>query len=245
MLTREKRAVKDRLIVALDVSSVEEARAVVRELKNEVGMFKAGLELYSIAGLDLFHMMREEGIKLFFDGKFHDIPNTVAQASRNMTRQGVAMFNIHATGGSEMMKAAAEACRQESEKHGMKPYLIAVTVLTSIAGDALRAELQVNEEITKYVCRLAKLTQASGLDGVVASAKEAKSIREACGEEFVIVTPGIRPAWSSQDDQKRIVTPGQAIKDGADFLVVGRPITTAKDRKDAARRVVEEMEAAL
>lgn len=256
MLTKQNRQVKDRLIVALDVSTISEARAIVTDLKDHVGMFKAGLELYASVGLALFDMMKDENIKLFFDSKLHDIPNTVAQASRNLTRQGVSMFNLHAAGGSQMMKAAREACNevfreQESASNVLgssspaRPYLIAVTVLTSIGADTLKKELHVNEDVTSYVCRLAKLAKESGLDGVVASAKEAKAIREACGDDFVIVTPGIRPAWSSQDDQKRIVTPGQAIKDGADFLVVGRPITADKDRRAAAERVLNEMEAAL
>lgn len=239
--------VKDRLIVALDVSSVEEARAIVKDLREHVGMFKIGLELYASAGLSLFEMMRQEGISVFFDGKFHDIPNTVAQASRNITRQGVAMFNVHATGGSAMLKAAADACREavSDNKDGKRPYLIAVTVLTSMSAETLKDELKVNEEVMSYVTSLARLSKQSGLDGVVASAREAAAIRQACGPEFLIVTPGIRPEWAAADDQKRIVTPAQAIKDGADFLVIGRPITAAPDRKAAAQKILEEMETAL
>lgn len=243
---RNKLKVKDRLIVALDVSSIEEAKVLVKDLREHVGMFKMGLELFASAGLSLFEMMREEGINVFFDGKFHDIPNTVAQASRNIARQGVAMFNVHATGGSAMLKAAADACTETAnENNAKKPILIAVTVLTSIGADVLKEELQVAEEVMNYVTRLALLSKNNGLDGVVASAKEAKAIRTACGEEFLIVTPGIRPQWASTDDQKRIVTPSQAIKDGADFLVIGRPITGAKDRKAAAQKIIEEIETAI
>ncbi|MDZ4835400.1 MAG: orotidine-5'-phosphate decarboxylase [Candidatus Melainabacteria bacterium] len=239
--------VKDRLIVALDVSSIDEAKEIVKDLREHVGMFKMGLELFASAGLSLFEMMREEGINVFFDGKFHDIPNTAAQASRNITRQGVAMFNVHATGGGAMMKAAADACKETAatNKDGKRPLLIAVTVLTSISPDVLKDELQVGEEVMAYVTRLALLSKNSGLDGVVASAKEAASIRKACGDDFLIVTPGIRPQWAATNDQKRIVTPSQAIKDGADYLVIGRPITAAKDRKDAAQKILEEMETAV
>ncbi len=239
--------VKDRLIVALDVSSIDEAKQIVKDLRGEVGMFKMGLELFASCGLSLFEMMREEGINVFFDGKFHDIPNTAAQASRNITRQGVAMFNVHATGGGAMMKAAAEACREATEQNKLakRPILIAVTVLTSISPDVLKDELQVGEEVMDYVTRLALLSKNSGLDGVVASAKEASAIRKACGSEFLIVTPGIRPQWAATDDQKRIVTPSQAIKDGADYLVIGRPITGAKDRKAAVQKIVEEIESAV
>lgn len=244
---RNKLNVKDRLIVALDVSSIEEAKEIVKDLREHVGMFKMGLELFASAGLSLFEMMREEGINVFFDGKFHDIPNTVAQASCNITRQGVAMFNVHATGGSAMLKAAADACRETASenKDNKRPILIAVTVLTSIGSDVLKEELQVGEDVMAYVTRLALLSKNNGLDGVVASAKEAAAIRQACGEEFLIVTPGIRPLWASTDDQKRIVTPSQAIKDGADFLVIGRPITAAKDRKAAAQKIIEEIETAV
>jgi len=244
MLTKDKLSVKDRLIVALDVSSVEEAKTLVHELKDHVGMFKMGLELFASAGLELFDMMRKEGIKVFFDGKFHDIPNTVAQASKNITRQGVAMFNVHATGGSAMMQAAAEASR-EAAGDRQKPYLIAVTILTSMGPETLRDELKVNDEVMAHVTWLAQMTMNSGLDGVVASAREAAAIRQTCGENFLIVTPGIRPQWAATDDQKRIVTPAQALKDGADFLVIGRPITAAKDKKAAAQKVLEEMESSV
>jgi orotidine-5'-phosphate decarboxylase len=247
MLAQQKKLnVKDRLIVALDVSSMDEAKAIVKDLRDHVGMFKMGLELYTHAGLELFEMMRGEGIKVFFDGKFHDIPNTAAQASRNITRQGVAMFNVHATGGSAMMKASAEACREAAtEKNIERPYLIAVTILTSMGPDTLKDELKVGDEVMSHVTHLAQLTKSSGLDGVVASAKEAASIRKACGDNFLIVTPGIRPEWAATNDQKRITTPAQALKDGADFLVIGRPITAANDRKVAAQKVVEEMETAV
>jgi len=243
---RNKLEVKDRLIVALDVSSVDEARKIVTDLKDHVGMFKMGLELYTHAGLELFELMRSEGIKVFFDGKFHDIPNTAAQASRNITRQGVSMFNVHATGGSAMMKAAVEASAEAAkEKDFERPYLIAVTVLTSMGPETVRDELKVNDEVLNYVTHLANLTKQSGLDGVVASAREAASIRKACGDDFLIVTPGIRPQWAATNDQNRIVTPAQALKDGSDFLVIGRPITAASDRKSAAQKVLEEMSSAF
>lgn len=243
---KNKLEVKDRLIVALDVSSLEEAKAIVKDLKDHVGMFKMGLELYAHAGLELFELMRAEGINVFFDGKFHDIPNTAAQASRNITRQGIAMFNVHATGGSAMMKASAEASAEAAKEKSLKrPYLIAVTVLTSMGPETLRDELKVSDEVLSHVTHLAKLTKKSGLDGVVASAKEAASIRKACGDDFLIVTPGIRPEWAATNDQKRIVTPAQALKDGADFLVIGRPITGASDRKSAAQKVLEEMSSAF
>lgn len=237
---------RDRLIVALDTSSLDEAMTMVDDLKEVVSFFKVGLELYCHAGTRLFDFIEETGVQVFFDGKFHDIPNTVAGAARNVTRRQVRMFNVHATGGRKMMEAAGQASAEAAREIGKpRPILIAVTVLTSLSEEELAGELSVSVPMTEHVIDLARLAKSAGLDGVVASAREARPIREALGEDFVIVTPGIRPAWSAKDDQSRIVTPSQALEDGADYLVVGRPITRAGDRKDAARRILEEMDQAL
>lgn len=232
---------RDRLIVALDVSTLAEAEALVDELAEDAGMFKCGLELFASCGTALFAMAESRGIKLFFDGKFHDIPNTVAQASRAIARQKVAMFNIHATGGSAMMKAAADAVKEVSETGLIAPALIAVTILTSMKAETLAAELKVEMPLDHMVPHLAKLAREAGLSGVVASAQEAAAIRRACGDDFLIVTPGIRPSWAASDDQARIVTPRDAIIGGADYIVVGRPIVRAENRRLAARRIVEEL----
>ncbi|MBS1957464.1 MAG: orotidine-5'-phosphate decarboxylase [Cyanobacteria bacterium SZAS-4] len=233
---------REKLILALDVPSMDEAIAIVKELKDEVGLFKIGLELYAHSGTRLFEAMRAEGVPFFFDCKFHDIPNTVARASQGLVGQGIAMFNVHATGGFEMMQATAKATHKAArEANVAAPKIISVTMLTSIS-DKEASEIGFGASVSQLVPQLALLTKKAGLDGVVASAQEVQAIRQACGPDFFIVTPGIRPAWSASDDQKRIVTPGQAIKDGADYLVVGRPITQASSRRDAARRVVEEME---
>jgi orotidine-5'-phosphate decarboxylase len=235
---------REKLILALDVPSEKEALAIVKELKDEVGLFKLGLELYAHCGTRLFEAMRSENVPFFFDCKFHDIPNTVARASQALVGQGIAMFNVHATGGFEMMSATARATHEASEQANVAaPKIIAVTMLTSI-NDQEASDIGFAGKVQQLVPKLALLTKKAGLDGVVASAQEVVSIRQACGPDFLIVTPGIRPAWSSTDDQKRIVTPSQAIKDGADYLVVGRPITQASNRRDAARKVVEEMESA-
>ncbi|MBP6746999.1 orotidine-5'-phosphate decarboxylase [bacterium] len=238
---------KDRLIVALDVSSEAEARALIEELRDEVGVFKCGLELFTSCGTALFAIAREYRVKLFFDAKFHDIPNTVAQACRAAVSQSVDIFNLHATGGSAMMVAAAEATAvayQELlkvEPNASKPALIAVTILTSMTAKTLSEELNVSLPLDKMVTYLAKLAQQSKLDGVVASAQEATAIRESCGDDFLIITPGIRPSWAEANDQARIVTPRDAIARGADYIVVGRPIVKAPDRVAAARKIVEEL----
>jgi orotidine-5'-phosphate decarboxylase len=234
---------KDRLILALDVPTLEEAVALIKELKDDVGMFKVGLELYAHCGTKLFEAMRAEGVSCFFDCKFHDIPNTVARASEGLVGQGIAMFNIHATGGLQMMSDTAAATRKKAAETGQRaPKIIAVTVLTSIGEHELADELGYQGGVTEFVIRLSKLAAEAGLDGVVSSAKEISAIRKACGQNFIIVTPGIRPAWSAADDQKRIVTPKQAVQDGVDYIVVGRPVTQSNDRRGAARRIVEEME---
>ena len=234
---------RERLIVALDVPTFEEASVLIKELRADVGLFKVGLELYAHCGTKLFEFMKSEGLHFFFDCKFLDIPNTVARASQALIDRNIAMFNVHALGGIEMMRSAALMTRQAAaEAQVSAPKIIAVTLLTSLGDKELAEELGITKRAPELVVQLATLAKQAGLDGVVASAQEITMIKERCGSEFLIVTPGIRPAWSAANDQKRIVTPRQAIQDGADYLVIGRPITHAQDRRDAARRIVEEME---
>ena len=236
---------KDRLIVAVDVPTLADAARLIDELHGEVGMFKVGLELYAHCGTALFKLLKERNAPFFFDCKFHDIPNTVAKASEGLVGQGIAMFNVHATGGLEMMKVTAQATRAAAKAAREEaPKIIAVTLLTSIGDRELQEELGYPDNASNLVIRLARLAKEAGLDGVVASAKEIGEIRKACGNDFLIVTPGIRPSWADADDQKRIVTPADAVRDGVDYIVVGRPITRAADRRDAARRIVQEMESA-
>jgi orotidine-5'-phosphate decarboxylase len=237
---------KGRLIVALDAKDIDDARRWIEQLRGEVGMFKVGLELFARYGTAIFDIMKAEQVPYFFDCKFHDIPNTVAGASRSVVGHGMHMFNVHATGGSEMMKATMQAVEEESAALKIqRPLVIAVTILTSLTRNMLDDELGIQRTVEATVGRLAIVTKRAGLDGVVASAKEVASIRTLCGKDFLIVTPGIRPDWASDDDQKRVVTPAEAIKLGTDYIVVGRPITRSKDMKDAARRIVHEMEGQL
>lgn len=243
MTVQTKLTAKDRLIVALDAKDIDDARRWIEQLRGEVGMFKVGLELFARYGTSIFDIMKAEKVPYFFDCKFHDIPNTVAGASRSVVGHGMHMFNVHATGGSEMMKATMQAVEEEAAAQNIqRPLVIAVTILTSLTRNMLDDELGIQRTIEATVGRLAIVTKRAGMDGVVASAKEVASIRSLCGKDFLIVTPGIRPDWASDDDQKRVVTPSEAVKLGADYIVVGRPITRAKDMKDAARRIVSEME---
>lgn len=232
---------KDKLIVALDVDTEEKALDAVKKLKGSVKFFKVGFELFSSCGPSIVEKIRKAGCEVFLDLKFHDIPNTVAKAAAAVTSLGVYMFNCHALGGHEMMKAAALAAEETAARLKIaRPRVIAVTILTSMDENALK-KIGINDNINAQVIRLANLAKEAGLDGVVASPMEAKAIRQALGEYFLIVTPGIRPADSTAQDQKRIATPGDSISSGADFIVVGRPIMDAKDPVAAAKGILKEI----
>jgi len=233
---------RERLIVALDVDSLEEAAKLVELLAREAGMFKVGKQLFTHAGPQAVRLIQRLGGEIFLDLKFHDIPTTVAKAAVEATRLGVKMFNVHASGSLEMMRTTVRevrrVCRQERRR---RPIMLAVTVLTSLNQDDLK-RVGVAGEVADQVVRLALLTKEAGMDGVVASPHEVADIRAACGRRFVIVTPGIRPAASGRDDQRRVMTPAQAVCAGVDYVVVGRPIVEAKDPVAAARAIVAEME---
>ena len=243
MPTAEDRA-REKLIVALDVDSAEKALDLARLLAPEVGMMKIGLELFTSEGPDIVRRIVDTGARVFLDLKFHDIPNTVARAVAAAARLGVSMMNVHASGGVTMMRAAREAADRARPGNAARPVLLAVTVLTSLDAEAL-AQVGVDRAPEEQVVELARLARSAGMDGVVASAREVAAIRNACGREFVAVTPGIRPAGGATEDQKRVVTPADAIRAGADYLVAGRPITEAAEPVAAARAIVREMAEAL
>ena len=234
---------RKRLVLALDVDDFKKAEELVDELSDYIGTFKIGNQLFTAEGTKVVNMINEREGKVFLDLKFHDIPNTVARAAEVATKLGVYIFNVHTSGGYEMMKAAAEASEKISLALGVrKPLILGVTLLTSINQEILEKDLGIKRRLEEQVVRLAKLAKAAGLDGVVASSWEIKEIRMACGKDFIILTPGIRPAGKSSDDQKRIMTPGEAIKLGADFLVIGRPIRNASNPVEAAKEILREME---
>ncbi|HEY7163432.1 MAG TPA: orotidine-5'-phosphate decarboxylase [Candidatus Binatia bacterium] len=241
-LVRSRGSMKERLIVALDVDDLEQVRSLVRTLAPAVGMFKIGKQLFTLAGPQAVSLVQELGGEIFLDLKFHDIPNTVAKAAVEATRLGVKMFNVHASGSLEMMRATVKevrrVCRQENRR---KPIMLAVTVLTSLNQDDLK-RVGVDGKVADQVVRLALLSQEAGMDGVVASPHEVADIRRACGRRFVIVTPGIRPSDSRRNDQQRVMTPEEAIAAGVDYIVVGRPILEAKDPVRAAQEIVANME---
>jgi orotidine-5'-phosphate decarboxylase len=237
---------KDKLIVALDVDTADRALALVDRLKGSVGLFKVGMQLFTAAGPDLVRRIVSQGSRVFLDLKYHDIPNTVAMAAVEATRLGVSLFNIHTTGGTEMMKWTANAVAETAAQENLTPpKVLGVTLLTSIDQETLE-QIGINGQPSSIVGRLAKLAQESGLGGVVASAQEIEPIRQAVRQNnFAIVTPGIRSSTDALQDQRRTMTAAEAIRAGADYIVVGRPILAANDVTAAADRFVSEIQTAL
>ncbi len=244
-------AAKDKLIVALDVETAAEAHAMVAVLREVVGMFKIGSQLFTTAGPQVVKDVIASGARVFLDLKFHDIPHQVAGAARAAAQLGVSMFTIHASGGSEMMHRAVEAVSEMAEReHASRPAVVAVSVLTSMDANTL-SEIGIISSPAESVLRLVRLAETAGVDGVVASPQEAKAIRSVVAtRKFLVVTPGIRLSRQdsqlertlSGEDQRRVATPEAALAAGADYLVVGRPITAAQDPVEAAQQFVAEME---
>ncbi len=241
-MSMEKDAKTPEIIVALDVESRERALELVRALEGTVTIFKVGSRLFTAEGPDMVRQLSDMGADIFLDLKLHDIPATVAGAVRVACGLGVKMMTIHTLGGREMMRAAAAEAGTESERLGMpRPLLVGVTVLTSLAREDLELIAPLEGDVRDLVLRLAGQAKEAGLDGVVASVQEAADIRTELGRDFVIVTPGIRPAGADMGDQKRIATPENAVESGSNFLVIGRPIIQAPSPAEAAREILAEL----
>ncbi|MDU3879727.1 MAG: orotidine-5'-phosphate decarboxylase [Veillonella sp.] len=217
----------DRLIVALDVSTMDAMKEIVTSLGDAVSFYKVGMELFYAEGEQTVRYLQEQNKQVFLDLKLHDIPNTVAHGVSSLTRLGANLITMHGQGGPVMMKAAVQAARETAEQLGVER--------TKLAWTSTGGQLPISDQ----VIRLAKLAKECGMDGVVCSALEAKMIREACGDDFLIVTPGIRPSFAATNDQKRIATPASALQDGASRLVIGRPITQAENPREAVRLIIE------
>lgn len=232
----------EKIIVALDVETADEAREITRELSGYVGAFKIGLQLFSAAGPGLVREFTNAGIKVFLDLKFHDIPNTVAKASVEAARLGVWMFNVHAIGGSEMMSMAIKDVGAVCERENItRPLMIAVTVLTS-STQATLEQIGIGGDVKNQVGKLARLAAGCGLDGVVASPQEVQTVRDAVdNRDFLLITPGIRQTLATPDDQRRVTTFGQALANGSDYVVIGRPIVKAQDRIKAVEQIIAEV----
>jgi orotidine-5'-phosphate decarboxylase len=244
-MEKERISSGDKLIVALDVPEHNYAIELVEKFKDYVGIFKVGLELFISSGPKIVEDINKKGKKVFLDLKFHDIPNTVSKAALAATRLGVYMFNIHTSGGIEMMKRCrdkvVDLCLKENIE---RPKMLGVTVLTSLTREILMDELGIRHGLRAHVKQLSGLALNAGLDGVITSVKEAEIVRNHCGMGFLIITPGIRPSWTPPDDQKRTATPKEAIKAGADYLVIGRAILQQSDPLKAVELITLEILAA-
>lgn len=232
---------KDRIFCAIDTTDLDHAIDLASNLSGVIGGAKLGKEFFAAHGPQGVAAVAKTGMPIFLDVKYHDIPNTVAGAIRAVTPLGLKIVNVHAAGGLEMMKRAGDAARESADKAGVEaPWVIAVTILTSLDQGDLD-DVGLKGPIEDRVVKLAELTQKAGLDGIVCSAQEITPVRKALGPDFKLITPGIRPSWAASDDQKRIVTPADAVAMGSDILVIGRPITKADDPVAAAQKIVAEL----
>ncbi|MFN0087724.1 MAG: orotidine-5'-phosphate decarboxylase [Blastocatellia bacterium] len=237
--------IRNPIVVALDVDTAAEALELVEKLRGLAGMFKVGKQLFTAAGPEVVRKIIARGEQVFLDLKFHDIPNTVAKAGIEAARLGVRIFNVHAMGGTKMLQTVAASVNEMAERERMRaPLILGVTVLTSHTPESLR-EVGIERGLEEQVVHLARLCDSAGIHGVVASPREIRPIREAVtNPRFIILTPGVRPAGAALDDQSRVMTPAEAIRAGANFLVVGRPIIAAADPIAAAHNILEEIELA-
>ena len=236
---------KDRIVLALDTDSMEEVERLVTLLKDYVGCFKVGPQLFTSCAYDAIDMIKRLGGDVYFDGKFHDIPTTVAKAGSNLIKRGITTFSAHLAGGSKMLTTTVRVAKETAKKYNMpEPTILGVTLLSSFGQRTLTEELNVKMNIDEYVSHLTYLAKESKIDGVIASASEAKKIRQEFSDEFIILCPAIRPTWSVVNDQIRVVTPADAIRAGVDYMVVGRPITAAEDPIAAANLIIDEIEEA-
>ncbi|BBD59330.1 orotidine 5' monophosphate decarboxylase [Nostoc sp. HK-01] len=231
----------DKIIVALDVPDLESAIALVDKLES-VSFWKVGLELFTSTGPRILEILKSRQKRIFLDLKFHDIPNTVAGACRSAARYGVDLLTIHATSGVDALKAATEAAQTGAAQAGVQPpKLIAITLLTSISARQLAFDLKIPLELPEFALEMALMAKDSGLDGAVCSPQEVAQLRQTCGDDFLLVCPGVRPTWAEKGDQMRSLTPSQAIQAGANYLVIGRPITAAAEPELAWKRISEEL----
>lgn len=238
--------VNDRIILALDVDDLDEAERLVVELKDYVGYFKVGLQLFTSYGFSAIKMIKDHGGKVYCDLKFHDIPNTVSHACSNLIKHNINFFNIHLQGGSKMATQVVKTAKETAKSlESDAPTIIGVGLLSSLGQRTLGEELCVEKNVEEYIIKLAKIAKDSGLDGVVAGASESKKIRQEFGEDFIILCPATRPTWAAINDQVRVDTPTDAISAGVDYLVIGRPITDAPDKIAAVNLIIDEINTAL
>lgn len=246
MIIAKPTEAKDRIILALDVDSLDEAEKLVQELKDYVGYFKVGLQLFTSCGFNATKMIEENGANVYCDLKFHDIPNTVSHACSNLIRHNINFFNVHIQGGSKMVSQVVKTAKDTAKTLDIEPpTILGVSLLSSFGQRTLTEELCVNKNIEEYIMQLTKVAKENGLNGIVAGASEAKKIRQEFGDDFIILCPATRPTWAAVNDQVRVDTPTEAIKAGVDYMVIGRPITDAKDKIAATKLIIDEINSAL
>jgi orotidine-5'-phosphate decarboxylase len=232
--------IRDRLFLALDINSYSHAEELVTSLKDYVAGFKVGSQLFTREGPKVLQLIAQNNKRIFLDLKYHDIPTTVARAAEEAVRHRVSIFNVHISGGYEMMRLCVEACERVSQEESLpKPLILGVTLLTSLT-EADLITLGISRSFNSQVLHLAKIAQRAGLDGVIASPQEARSLRDTFGKDFIILCPGVRPAWAVKHDHQRVATPHEAIRSGADYIVVGRPVIEAPDPVLACQRLLQE-----
>ena len=240
---RHNLSAKDRLVLALDVDTIEEVERLVSLLKDYVGYFKVGPQLFISCAYEAIDTIKRLGGEVYFDGKFHDIPNTVAKAGSNLVKHGVTVFSAHLAGGTKMLKSTVKIARETAKKFNMPvPTILGVTLLSSFGQRTLTEELNVKMNLDEYVSHLTYLAKESQIDGVIASASESKKIRQEFSDDFVIMCPAIRPTWSVVNDQVRVVTPADAIRAGVDYMIVGRPVTSAENPVAAVNMILDEID---
>ncbi len=240
------KSAKDRIILALDVDNLDEVKKYVELLKDYVGYFKVGLPLFTACGFEAVETIKLYGGRVYFDGKFSDIPDAVTQTGINLLRKGIDFFNINAAGGSKMMTNTVNACVNYAKKNNIElPVILGVTLLSSFGQKTLTNELGIEMNISQYVLKLAKNAKESGLNGVIAPEADAKQIKKELGDDFIVVCPAVRPTWAIVNDQIRIVSPTDAIKSKADYIIVGRPVTQAIDPIVAVKLIIQEIDEAL
>lgn len=237
---------KERIILALDVDDIAEAEKLVVELKDYVGFFKIGWQLFTSYGFSAIKMVKDNGGKVYCDLKFHDIPNTVSHACSNLIKHNINFFNVHVQGGSKMVAQAVKTSKDTAKSLSMDPpTILGISLLSSFGQRTLTEELCVDKNIVDYIMQLTKIAKDNGLDGIVAGASEARKIRQEFGEDFIILCPATRPTWAAVNDQVRVDTPTEAIQSGVDYLVIGRPITDAEDKVAATKLIIDEINSAL
>lgn len=238
--------VNERIILALDVDDLDEAERLVVELKDYVGFFKVGLQLFTSFGFSAIKMIKDHGAKVYCDLKFHDIPTTVAHACSNLIKHNINFFNIHLQGGSKMVSQVVKTAKDTAKSLEIEPpTILGVSLLSSLGQRTLGEELCVEKNVEDYIIKLAQIAKDCGLSGIAAGASEAKKIRQKFGEDFIILCPATRPTWAAINDQVRVDTPTEAIKAGVDYLVIGRPITDAPDKVAAVNLIIDEINSAL